>query len=135
MNGEFFAIIFFVNERVFYQAIVFEFAVLRAVGHIAVQKEPLVKGGGCCSSDTETGALNGITTDVGIHRTKLKLALVFFLVCLYITRGKDRHNFLRDIENGDSAQFFHQHLNRILLTFSGALRTMSSPILFGATIS
>ena len=134
MNGELLSVIFLVDERVFHQSVIFQLAVFCAVGHVTIQEEALVESGSRGSTYTEAGTLDGITTDVGVHRTKLKLAQIFLLIGLHIARGQDRHDFLCDIKDGDGAQFLHQHLHRIFLALSGSIRSVCCPILLRTSV-
>ena len=95
-DTELLSVIFLVDERVFHQSVIFQLAVFCAVGHVTIQEEALVESGSRGSTYTEAGTLDGITTDIGVHRTKLKLAQIFLLIGLHIARCQDRHDFLCD---------------------------------------
>ena len=135
MNGELLAVILLIDEGVFHQSVIFQLTVFGSVRHITIQEKALVESGCRGSTYTEAGTLDGITTDIGVHRTKLKLAQIFLLIGLHIARGQDRHDFLCDIKDGDGAQFLHQHLHRIFLALSSSIRSVRCPILLRTSVS
>jgi len=107
MHGKFFPIILLIDKRIFYDTIIFQLAVFRSISQITIQEKTFTERRCRGSTDTEAGPLNRVTTDIGVHRTKLELALLRNLIRRDITGGKDRNNLLRHIENRNGTKFRH----------------------------
>lgn len=90
-------------ERIFDTRRIFHPVVSETVGNVSFPEPVLVEVGRRETTHPQTGTLDGVTADGGVHGAEVKLAQIFVFVGLDISRNQYLDNFFEPVVHGIGA--------------------------------